>query len=123
MPLKNQPGSYVVAQLGARMHYGVARILHQAGQLERLLTDACSTRGPLRFLHHLPMAIRPVPLQRWLDRRPKDIPAELIRANNLLGVRYARDFARTTSESERVRLFLKTGTEFGQWAIKQKWGS
>ena len=35
-------GTIVVSQLGARMHYAVPRILHQAGRLERLYTDICA---------------------------------------------------------------------------------
>jgi hypothetical protein len=31
---------FIVAQLGARMHYAVPRIFHEAGILERLYTDS-----------------------------------------------------------------------------------
>ena len=34
-----------VAQLGARMHYAVPRILHAAGMLERFYTDLAAVRG------------------------------------------------------------------------------
>lgn len=113
---------FLVAQLGARMHYAVPRILHAAGRLSRLLTDACTSRGPLRVLHCWPERWRPPALRRWTDRRPTGIPPGLIRANNLLGLRYARAYARTRTALDRVRLFLRTGREFNAWAIRQDWG-
>ncbi|MEA2780603.1 MAG: hypothetical protein QOK29_2147, partial [Rhodospirillaceae bacterium] len=39
--------SYVVAQLGARMHYAVPRILHAADQLDHFFTDISADKGLL----------------------------------------------------------------------------
>src|SRR5262249_61762278 len=36
---------YAVAQLGARMHYAVPRILHARGQLTQLFTDIAANKG------------------------------------------------------------------------------
>jgi hypothetical protein len=42
--------SWTVAQLGARMHYAVPRILHEAGILDRFYTDICAAKGWPHFV-------------------------------------------------------------------------
>lgn len=85
------PGArFAVAQLGARMHYAVPRILHGAGRLECLFTDLCATRGwPDLLRRCVPPALRPPPLARMLSRVPIGLPPERIRAFAGLGVAYA----------------------------------
>src|SRR5207302_10525805 len=61
-------------------------------------------------------------LQPLLNRAPKDVPPRLIRAFTRLGLSYARDFARTTSEAERIRLFLRVNERFCRWVVDQDWG-
>jgi hypothetical protein len=51
--------SYAVAQLGARRHYAVPRILHGAGLLDRFYTDICATKSPLKALDLIPERLRP----------------------------------------------------------------
>lgn len=43
---------WIVCQLGAREHYAIPRALHQAGQLQSLITDAWVK--PQSILHYLP---------------------------------------------------------------------
>jgi Glycosyl transferases group 1 len=117
--MPNSP--FLVAQLGARMHYAVPRILHRAGRLNRLFTDIAANRGLLRCLRLWPRAAQPAAVTRLLNRTPKDIPPELVRACTGLGISYARQFAKTRSERERVELFLRVGTQFGQWVVQQDW--
>lgn len=114
---------FLVAQLGARMHFAVPRILQRAGQLARLFTDIAANRGALRCLNCWPKPIRPAALTRLLSRRAEGIPPELIRACPLLGIRYARQFARTQSDRERVELFLRVGEQFGAWVTRQDWAA
>lgn len=74
-----QAARILVAQLGARRHYAVPRALHQAGLLERLVTDACAGIAPWRWLDKLlPAQVRPVGLRRLLGRRIPDIPVDRI---------------------------------------------
>jgi glycosyltransferase involved in cell wall biosynthesis len=113
--------SFLVAQLGARMNYAVPRILYQAGQLTRLCTDIAANRGMLRCLKLWPKALRPSALTRLLTRVPQGVPAHLIRGCTTLGISYARQFARTRSERERVELFLRVGERFGAWVVRQDW--
>lgn len=82
--------AFAVAQLGARMHYAVARILHGAGRLERLFTDLCATTGwPALLRGSLPRALQPPPLARMLSRVPVGIPPERISSFPGLGLGYA----------------------------------
>lgn len=84
------PQRFAVAQLGARMHYAVARILHGAGRLERLYTDLCATKGwPALLRRCVPPALRPPPVARMLSRVPNGLPPERIRAFAGLGIAYA----------------------------------
>lgn len=79
-----------VAQLGARMHYAVARVLHAAGRLECLYTDLCAATGwPALLRRGLPPAWRPPPVARMLSRLPSGVPPERIRAFPGLGLAYA----------------------------------
>jgi glycosyltransferase involved in cell wall biosynthesis len=103
---------FVVAQLGARMHYAVPRILHRAGLLERLYTDICARKGWPRLLEHWPRALRPARLQRLIGRVPEGIPASRITAFNGFGLSYARRIARARTVDERNELFLWAGREF-----------
>lgn len=83
-------GRVAVAQIGARMHYAVARILHAAGRLECLYTDFCASSGwPAVLRAALPSAVRPAPLARMLSRLPAGVPPERIRAFQALGISYA----------------------------------
>lgn len=43
-----------VVQLGARRHYAVPRALHEAGCLDRLITDACADIWPWRLMRWVP---------------------------------------------------------------------
>jgi glycosyltransferase involved in cell wall biosynthesis len=111
----------MVAMLGARMHYAVPRLLHRERRLSRLFTDICASRGALRLLQLWPARLRPGGLQRLLNRVPKDVPAELIRAFTRLGFEYARNNAQTLNAVERVRLYLDVNERFGRWVVTQNW--
>jgi glycosyltransferase involved in cell wall biosynthesis len=90
--------NWIVAQLGARMHYAVPRILHAAGALETLYTDICAGRWaePLR---RVPAGLVPGPLARLAGRIPNGVPRDRIRSFPLLGLEYSarRIAARTPS--------------------------
>lgn len=99
--------SIVVSQLGARMHYAVARILNEANELERLYTDICATRGWPRALAVLPGRFLPKSLRRLAGRVPKGIPRERIRCFEAIGVtsvmRVMLDARRVTETAVAIR--------------------
>lgn len=119
-PVPREP--FMVAQLGARMHYAVPRILHGTNRLSRLVTDVCASRGWIRALRYWPERWRPGGLRRLLSRVPHGVPRRLIRANARLGLAYARQNAKTRTHVDRINLFLRVGKQFGEWTVGQDWG-
>jgi glycosyltransferase involved in cell wall biosynthesis len=115
--------SVVVAQLGARMHYAVPRVLERTGLLERLYTDICAVKDWPRLLSLIPPALRPGGVQRLLGRDPADIPARRITAFTGFGFDYARRYARARTTDERNAAFLWSGQEFGRLVIEQGFGA
>lgn len=101
--------SYVVVQLGARMHYAVPRILHKANQLERLFTDLYANTGWPRWCGNLPETLRSSDLRRIAGRAAIGIPSERVTAFNLLGLRYAHRRRRARTRSDFSRAFLWAG--------------
>jgi len=115
--------SVVVAQLGARMHYAVPRLLERAGLLERFYTDICASKGWPRLLNLIPPALRPGGVQRLLGRDPKDIPANRITAFTGFGLAYARRYDRARTTDERNAAFLWAGREFGRLVVDGGFGT
>ena len=104
--------SIVVAQLGARMHYAVPRLLQREQLLERLYTDICASKGWPRILGAIPGPLRPARLQRLAARVPKGIPPARITAFSRFGFEYAKRLARACNGSELDSVFLWSGREF-----------
>jgi len=104
-----QPPKYVVAQLGARMHYGVPRLLARAGMLERLYTDFYS--GPMvrKILSAFPM---PSIVTRSLTRYAEGIPTGSVVSFPTFGLWYAARQRRTRNEADRAAAFLWAGSRF-----------
>lgn len=103
---------FCVAQLGARMHYAVPRILHTSGMLEQLYTDICVAKGWPRLFGALPEALLPRQIRRLKGRHPEGIPQNHITAFTSLGVSYYRRLASARSEAETMAAFLRFGKEF-----------
>jgi glycosyltransferase involved in cell wall biosynthesis len=112
----------VVAQLGARMHYAIPRMLHDAGMLERLFTDICAVKGWPRWLHSIPQSLRPHSLKRLLDRIPRGVPLELITAFTRFGQEYARRRALSRSVTELTSACLWAGRQMCEQVLVQDWG-
>jgi glycosyltransferase involved in cell wall biosynthesis len=115
--------SLVVAQLGARMHYAVPRLLERAGLLERLYTDICAVKDWPRLLRLIPPALRPGGVQRLLGRDPKGIPARRITAFTAFGYDYARRSNRARTTDERNAAFLWSGREFCRLVVERGFGA
>ena len=98
--------SWLVAQLGARMHYAVPRIFHAAGMLETLYTDICAGAWA-EPLGRLPLGLLPGPLTRLAGRIPHGVPPARIHSFPLFGLEYAarRAAARTPSALTAVHLW------------------
>jgi glycosyltransferase involved in cell wall biosynthesis len=103
---------FTVAQLGARMHYAVPRVLEAEGALHCFYTDICADAGWPRLLRLVPRPFLPGSLQRLAERVPMGIPLRRIRAFNSFGIEYARRQMRSCSQSEVTATHLWAGRTF-----------
>lgn len=104
--------NYLVAQLGARMHYAIPRILHEAGMLAHFYTDICAVKGWPRLLGHIPAAVQPGSLKRLQGRVPKDVPAGKITAFTSFGLEYQRLRSKSATPTETTQTHLWAGKRF-----------
>lgn len=103
----------VVAQLGARMHYAVPRILHATGELHRLYTDICATRGWPRGIRYIPAAMLPAAVRRLRGRIPEGIPTERITTFPTFGLQLAARRMRARTPSQHTETAIWGASRFG----------
>ncbi len=104
---------FAVAQLGARMHYSVPRILHRAGRLERLYTDLVATQGWPRWLSAaIPDRLAGDALRRLKARVPRDVPPGKIVTFPTLGIASWLRQRRARSATELTAAYLWSAKEF-----------
>ena len=116
--MKKERPQVAVAQLGARMHYAVPRILQEGDMLSAFYTDICATKGWPRLLQAVPASWCPIPLRRLRERVPDGVPTEKTVAYTSLGGRYARRLRRAKGAEERMATYLWGGREFGEAILK-----
>jgi glycosyltransferase involved in cell wall biosynthesis len=92
----------LLAQIGARRHYAVARALASQGCLAGLVTDACADIPPWRWLDHLvPGPLRRGPVQSALQRRLPEVPRGQIRGLPWFALSAAWDRRQGESDTDR----------------------
>ncbi len=114
---------YTVAQLGARMHYSVPRILYEAGLLEHFYTDICAVKGWPRLFRNLPKRMQPGGLKRLLGRVPGGVPLEEITAFTAFGFNYALQRQWATSKEEAALIQFEARKRFCQKILDQGFGN
>lgn len=114
---------YLVAQLGARRHYAIPRMLYEAGILERFYTDICSVKGWPRFIELLPQKFQIGGLRRLAGRTPYGMPADVITSFTSFGLQYQRKrrLARTPHEITTVHLWA--GKKLCRLVLQSGFGS
>lgn len=113
---------FIVAQLGARMHYAVPRIMAAEGMLERLYTDICGKTGWSRLLGRVPLARRNGFVRRFLDREPAGIPRGSVQTFSSFGLSYAWRRWHATSPSELTAIHLWAGRRFSELVVRRGFG-
>lgn len=103
----------VVAQLGARMHYAVPRILHSTGELHRLYTDICATQGWPRGIKYLPARMLPSAVRRLRGRVPEGIPGERITTFPAFGLELAVRRMKARTPSQHTETAIWGASRFG----------
>jgi len=115
--------SVVVSQMGARMHYAVPRILHEAGALERLYTDICAVQGFPRLLAGVPRDWQPSAMRRLLGRVPAGLPRSRIRSFPAMGAWQVMERMRARDQAEETRLALLEAQAFSRAVVRSGFGS
>ena len=111
---------FLVAQLGARMHYAVPRILEAAGMLERLFTDFAATKGAWKVLSGFGWSNGLV--ARMAGRMPEGIPARKLTHWPGFAFEYNLCQRRARSPAELTRVHLWAGREFCRRIIRHGLG-
>lgn len=113
----------LVAQLGARRHYAIPRLLHAEGMLERLHTDVCATRGWPRWLAAaIPRPLRPSSLRRMADRNPRGVPSSRIRSHDWVGLWNHLRRRRARTAEQRALVDLSCRMEFAKAVAREGLG-
>jgi glycosyltransferase involved in cell wall biosynthesis len=113
---------FLVAQLGARMHYAVPRMLSSARLLAHLYTDSIAPR-PNGFVDRvLGLAgSHSRSIRRFSSRRPDGIAPERIKAFQSFGYEYAMRLRLARFTGGYKRAFLWAGKEFNHLVVRQPW--
>lgn len=108
--------------LGARMHYAVPRIFHQAGMLERFYTDIYfgNKLGVSKILSNLPLKFKN--LDKLIGRNDRSIPPEKVISFDLLGLQYWWKQKRAKNIDELHHVFAEGGKNFCEKIIKTEIG-
>jgi len=116
-------GTIVAAQLGARAHYAIPRILSAAGLLERFYTDICAAKGWPRLLRAVPRDLQPASVRRLAGRIPWQVPPERLTSFPALGLQYGirRYAARTPTEQSAADLWA--GRRFSELVAHHGFGA
>lgn len=114
--------NYLVAQLGARRHYAIPRMLHEAGMLAHFYTDICATKGWPRLLRAVPEAARPTGLKRLLGRVPHGVSVRMITTFNGFGLEYHHRRTLASNLTERLQVSSWSGHQFCRMVLEHGLG-
>lgn len=104
---------YHVAQLGARMHYAVPRILNKSGLLARFYTDIISDCGIGRIAALALRFYKSDGLRRLSQRNIDNIPCEIITTYPFLAASYAYSRHGCIDPEAVDNVYLNVGERFG----------
>ena len=114
---------YAVALVGARMHYAIPRMLHDAGMLEHLYTDIVASKGWPRVLRWIPQPLRPLALGQFAGRLPQGIPGGRITAFPGFALDYWRRRRANRSAAEENATYLWAGRKFCELVVAKGFGA
>ena len=114
---------YIIAQLGARRHYAIPRMLHDGGMLEHFYTDICATKGWPQLLGLLPKNMRVTGVRRLLGRVPRGIPNSLITSFTQFGWTLSSRLRHIKTRSEVFEILLWAGEDFCRKVIHHGLGN
>lgn len=114
----------VATQLGARMHYAVPRIFHEAGMLEQFFTDCYLGNKPWleAGLRSIPERFRQRSVEKWLGRSDRRLPGKKVTSFDCLGIAYHIRLREARSSVDINRAFAWAGREFGSRVARAGFG-
>jgi hypothetical protein len=115
-------GTVVAAQLGARMHYAVPRILAGAGRLERFYTDICALDGVADWVGRLPPGVRSRALRRLTGRMPRGVPRDQVVTFPAFGLQHALRRQAMRSIDRETQIALWAGQRFSELVCRRGFG-
>ena len=102
--------------MGARMHYAVPIVLMRQGLLARFYTDLfLPQEGFGKTIKTLLEKFTIRELQQVLGRSSNDLPANRVRANNLLGFQYALSRKLNSNQDQLDQVYSKYSSRFAAW--------
>ena len=115
-PNSGEPPRVSVAMVGARMHYAVPRLLHEAGLLERFFTDSYIGNKPWleSILRTVPQGVAPRGLLRWLGRKDAKLPANVVSSFDALGLWYVWARKRTKTRTGMEAVYREVARRFSR---------
>ena len=112
-----------IAQIGARRHYAIPSLLHQAGFVDLFYTDVCANHYFLRYASQIwPRRHRPSSVDRLFARSVPGVPNHKIRCFPWFGVRRFLATRRAVSPSDRFHQYLRENQKFCQLVVKRGFG-
>ena len=111
---------YLVAQLGARMHYAVPRILYENDMLGFLYTDLFSNSYLLKILGLYPSWLRPTILKRMLGRKVPSVPSSSIHSFNSFAIEYYMKRRIVRNSDDQTAVSLWAGAKFCNLILNSK---
>ena len=114
---------FIVAQLGARGHYAIPRMLHQVGMLEHFYTDICAVKGVGKIARILPEKRLPNALKRLRSRVPEGVPEHKITVFEIFGAQYVIRRNRAKNYLEMFELHRWAGRKFNRQIIEKGFGN
>lgn len=110
-----------VSMLGARMHYAVPRLLHEAGLLACFYTDSYAGNKPriAQVISSLPSSLRPYVAEHWLARNEPSLPLEKVVSFEAFGLRYARAQRAARSVADVRQVYVKFAQAFNRRVINK----
>jgi glycosyltransferase involved in cell wall biosynthesis len=113
-------GAVDVAMIGARMHYAVPRLLHEAGRLGRFYTDSYVGNKPwlARGLASLPGRLRHGRIARLLERSAPGLPGAVVESFDAVGFWFGWRLARARTSEASIRLVAERAATFNRRIIR-----
>jgi glycosyltransferase involved in cell wall biosynthesis len=104
------------------MHYGIPRILHQAGRLERLYTDFYAGDLGSGLLSWIPKRLQSPLMRRAMGRYSPDLPPARVRSYPLFGLEYYIRQLRAEGSEAKSTVYLEAGAKFGRLVTRTGFG-